>query len=84
MSDVKVEALRKQVEELTVAYKEAKAQEKALLDPLTARIRELEAAIRRVLSDAESQEGGWGPDVTMVAVLQEALREPSVGQSDES
>ena len=34
----------------------------------------LRAAIQFVLDDAESQHpGGWGPDVTMVAVLQDAL-----------
>ena len=37
-------------------------------------IERLRAAIRTVLDDAESQHpGGWGPDVTMVAVLRAAL-----------
>lgn len=40
---------------------------------LHARVLELEAAIRRVLEDEESRPGGWGPDVTMVAVLRDAL-----------
>ena len=34
----------------------------------------LREAVQRVLDDAESQHpGGWGPDVTMVAVLREAM-----------
>ena len=42
-------------------------------DALT-EIATLRAAIQFVLDDAESQHpGGWGPDVTMVAVLQDAL-----------
>lgn len=45
---------------------------------LEARVEQLETAIRKVLADEESQEQadgtwGWGPDVTMVAVLKEAL-----------
>lgn len=39
------------------------------------RIARLEGAIEQVLADEESQDGGWGPDVTMVAVLKEALRD---------
>ena len=33
----------------------------------------LRAAVQRVLDDEESGEGGWGPDVTMVTVLREAM-----------
>ena len=33
----------------------------------------LRAAVQRVLDDEESGEGGWGPDVTMVAVLRDAI-----------
>ncbi len=38
------------------------------------RVDRLEAAIRQVLGDEETGTG-WGPDVTMVAVLQAALEE---------
>ena len=39
------------------------------------RIAVLEQAIETVLADGESQHpGGWGPDITMVAVLREALK----------
>jgi len=38
-----------------------------------ARVAELEAAIRAVLADEESGAGGWGPDVTMVNRLRDAL-----------
>jgi hypothetical protein len=33
----------------------------------------LRTAVQRVLDDEESGEGGWGPDITMVAVLREAM-----------
>lgn len=33
----------------------------------------METAIKTVLADEESGAGGWGPDVTMVAILREAL-----------
>jgi hypothetical protein len=33
----------------------------------------LRDAVQRVLDDEESGEGGWGPDVTMVTVLREAM-----------
>ena len=38
------------------------------------RVKELEGAIKEVLADEESGKG-WGPDVTMVGVLKEALKE---------
>lgn len=58
-----------------------------MVDPLIADDERLEAeiarlreAIQTVLDDAESQHpGGWGPDVTMVAVLREALATPEDG-----
>jgi hypothetical protein len=34
----------------------------------------LRDAVQRVLDDEESGEGGWGPDVTMVSVLREAMQ----------
>jgi hypothetical protein len=34
----------------------------------------LREAVQEVLDDEESRPGGWGPDVTMVAVLQEAMQ----------
>ena len=34
--------------------------------------RRLEEAIEKCLADSESKDGGWGPDVTMKSVLQEA------------
>lgn len=37
----------------------------------------LRAAVRLVLDDEESAEGGWGPDVTMVTVLREAMEASS-------
>ena len=40
-----------------------------------ARAERQEVAIRRVLDDAESRPGGWGPDVTGVAILRAALEE---------
>lgn len=46
------------------------------IEVLEARIATLEDAIREVLTDEESQDGGWGPDVTMRAVLNDALNEP--------
>ena len=33
----------------------------------------LRNAVQRVLDDEESGEGGWGPDITMVTVLREAM-----------
>jgi len=39
----------------------------------SARERLLRKAIQTVLDDEESRPGGWGPDVTMVAVLRTAL-----------
>lgn len=42
-----------------------------------ARIKTLEDAIQAVLNDSESQEGGWGPDVTMLERLRAALVEKS-------
>lgn len=33
----------------------------------------LREAVQTVLDDEESAEGGWGPDVTMVAVLRQAM-----------
>jgi hypothetical protein len=38
-----------------------------------ARLAAVEQAIRRVLDDAESRPGAWGPDVTCVAILRAAL-----------
>lgn len=35
--------------------------------------KKMEEAIKKVLDDSESKEGGWGPDHTMVSVLEEAL-----------
>lgn len=40
-----------------------------------ARASQMEAAIKTVLADEESGAGGWGPDVTMVALLREAVGE---------
>ena len=41
---------------------------------LAADLATLRTAVQRVLDDEESQHpGGWGPDVTMVAVLKEAM-----------
>lgn len=37
------------------------------------RVRILREAIQKVLDDEETGEGGWGPDVTMAAVLKEAM-----------
>ena len=37
------------------------------------RIALLRAAIKTVLDDNETGAGGWGPDVTMAAVLEEAM-----------
>lgn len=34
---------------------------------------EKDARVRKVLEDEESRPGGWGPDVTCVAYLKEAL-----------
>lgn len=42
-------------------------------DTALARAAFLEDAIRAVLADEESQDGGWGPDVTTVAWLRDAL-----------
>lgn len=36
-------------------------------------VEKLRSAIKTVLADEESREGGWGPDVTMVYVLRAAL-----------
>jgi len=33
----------------------------------------LRAAVQQVLDDEESGESGWGPDITMVTVLREAM-----------
>ena len=33
----------------------------------------LREAVQRVLDDEESGDGGWGPDITMVTVLREAM-----------
>ncbi len=33
----------------------------------------LRAAVQKVLDDEESGKSGWGPDVTMVTVLREAM-----------
>lgn len=40
----------------------------------------LRDAIQRVLDDEESRPGGWGPDVTCVSILREALN-PQSSQS---
>lgn len=34
---------------------------------------QLMAAVEQVLDDSESRPGGWGPDVTCVGILQDAL-----------
>ncbi len=41
----------------------------------TARLATLRTAVQQVLDDEESGDGGWGPDVTMVTVLQDAMRD---------
>jgi hypothetical protein len=47
---------------------------KAQLEAANLQVSALRKAIERVLADAESQHpGGWGPDVTMVGVLRDAL-----------
>jgi len=39
-----------------------------------AKLAALRAAVQQVLDDEESQHpGGWGPDITMVGVLREAM-----------
>ena len=50
-----------------------KAVAKKLLKDYEKQIKALRGAIQTVLDDAESQKGGWGPDVTMVEVLKQAL-----------
>jgi hypothetical protein len=42
---------------------------------LLARINLLRIAILRALGDEESRPGAWGPDVTCVRILREALAE---------
>ncbi len=50
------------------------------LEDLRAENKRLRAAIRQVLADAESRPGGWGPDVTCVAILQAATDDaPTAG-----
>ena len=44
-----------------------------MIDSLERRITTLENAIHEVQLDSESQDGVWGPDVTMHAVLADAL-----------
>lgn len=47
------------------------------------RVAELEAAVRAVLDDTESQHpGGWGPDVTTVEFLRRALLSGSTESGD--
>lgn len=43
------------------------------LDGIFEKYKRMESAITEVLNDSESKDGGWGPDVTMRAVLKEAL-----------
>lgn len=38
-----------------------------------AKLAALRAAVQAVLDDEESRPGGWGPDITMVGVLREAM-----------
>ena len=40
---------------------------------LAGRLAALRTAVQRVLDDDETGAGGWGPDVTMAAVLREAM-----------
>ena len=44
-------------------------------DQLKAEIERLRQAIQTTLDDSESQPGGWGPDITMQAVLRKALED---------
>ncbi len=43
-------------------------------DPEETGVVTLIGSVIQVLRDEESQEGGWGPDVTMVAVLKDGLK----------
>lgn len=44
------------------------------------RVAILRAAIQEVLDDDETGAGGWGPDITMVAVLKQAMEATSSRQ----
>ena len=46
---------------------------RAVEHELSGKLAALRAAVQRVLDDEESGEGGWGPDVTCVSVLREAM-----------
>ena len=42
-------------------------------DTLRAEVERLRKAIQTVLDDNETGAGGWGPDITMAAILKAAL-----------